>query len=102
MLAANIDTVVLGCTHYPFVIPLIQAIVGDRVRVIDPAPAVARQTHRLLKQRNLLKDSVTTGQLQFATSGEPAFLKTFLERIGFPAVVVNRVRWDGLHLVDET
>jgi glutamate racemase len=100
MLAANIDTVVLGCTHYPFVIPLIQAIVGDQVRVIDPAPAVARQTHRLLEQRNLLKDSVSTGKLQFATSGEPAFLQTFLERIGFPAAVVNRVRWDGFRLVD--
>jgi glutamate racemase len=100
MLAANIDTVVLGCTHYPFVIPLIQAIVGDRVRVIDPAPAVARQTHRLLEQRNLLKASVSTGQLEFATSGEPASLKTFLELIGFPAAVVKRVRWDGLHLVE--
>ncbi len=42
MLAENIDTVVLGCTHYPFVIPLIQQIVGPEVRVIDPAPAVAR------------------------------------------------------------
>src|SRR3990172_353729 len=41
MLEEDIDTVVLGCTHYPFVIPLIQRIVGDKVRVIDPAPAVA-------------------------------------------------------------
>ncbi len=38
MLEKNIDTVVLGCTHYPFVIPLIQKIVGEKVRVIDPAP----------------------------------------------------------------
>src|SRR6185503_12569369 len=44
MLKKNIDTVVLGCTHYPFVIPLIQQIVEDNVRVIDPAPAVAKQT----------------------------------------------------------
>src|SRR5512147_1224605 len=49
MLEKNIDTVVLGCTHYPFVIPLIQRIVGENVRVIDPAPAVARQTGRLLE-----------------------------------------------------
>src|SRR5215208_5474700 len=39
MLEKNIDTVVLGCTHYSFVIPLVQQIVGDRVRVIDPAPS---------------------------------------------------------------
>jgi glutamate racemase len=48
MLERGIDTVVLGCTHYPFVIPLIKRIVGPNVRVIDPAPAVARQTGRLL------------------------------------------------------
>ncbi|HEX9332159.1 MAG TPA: glutamate racemase, partial [Anaerolineales bacterium] len=51
MLERNIDTVVLGCTHYPFVIPLIQQIVGANVRVIDPAPAVAKQTGRLLEER---------------------------------------------------
>jgi len=47
MLAQGIDTVVMGCTHYPFVIPLIQQIAGANVRVIDPAPAVcpADQTH---------------------------------------------------------
>jgi glutamate racemase len=44
MLQAGIDTVVLGCTHYPLVIPQIQSICGPQVRVIDPAPAVARQT----------------------------------------------------------
>ncbi len=42
MLKQGIDTVVLGCTHYPFVIPLIQQIAGPAVRVIDPAPAIAR------------------------------------------------------------
>lgn len=50
MLARGIDTIVLGCTHYPFVIPLIQEIVGDGVNVIDPAPAVARQAKRLWDQ----------------------------------------------------
>ena len=49
MLSQGIDTVVLGCTHYPFVIPLIQEITGPGVRVIDPAPAVARQVQRLLE-----------------------------------------------------
>ena len=53
MLEQNIDTVVLGCTHYPFVIALIQQIVGENVRVIDPAPAVARQALRLLDGSNL-------------------------------------------------
>ena len=52
MLEQGIDTIVLGCTHYPFVIPLIHRIVGSNVRVIDPAPAVARQVERLRGQRN--------------------------------------------------
>ena len=43
MLEHDIDQLVLGCTHYPFVIPLIQQIAGPGVRVIDPAPAVARR-----------------------------------------------------------
>jgi glutamate racemase len=51
MLARGADTVVLGCTHYPFVIPLIQDLAGPEVRVIDPAPAVARQVRRVLEQR---------------------------------------------------
>ena len=55
MLARGMDTVVMGCTHYPFVIPLIQEIAGPGVRVIDPAPAVARQTERVLTERGLLQ-----------------------------------------------
>jgi glutamate racemase len=53
MLARGADTVVLGCTHYPFVIPLIEDIVGISVRVIDPAPAVARQVRRVLDAQGL-------------------------------------------------
>lgn len=54
MLHRGIDTIVLGCTHYPFVIPMIQDIAGENVRVIDPAPAVARQVRRLLEQSGSL------------------------------------------------
>ncbi|MCU0488955.1 MAG: glutamate racemase [Anaerolineales bacterium] len=58
MIEQDIDTVVLGCTHYPFVIPLIREITGPTIRVIDPAPAVARQTRRLLTEQNLLNKSL--------------------------------------------
>ena len=44
MVAAGADTLVLGCTHFPFVMPLIQQIAGPSVEVIDPAPAIARRT----------------------------------------------------------
>lgn len=76
MLQRDIDTVVLGCTHYPFVIPLIQQIVGDKVRVIDPAPAVARQTARLLEARGARNRSGGMGNLQLYTSGDPVALQS--------------------------
>ncbi|HEY9089092.1 MAG TPA: glutamate racemase, partial [Anaerolineaceae bacterium] len=57
MLEQGIDTVVLGCTHYPFAIPIVQEIVGPGVRVIDPAPAVARQIGRVLAARGTLAGS---------------------------------------------
>ena len=46
--AAGIDTLVLGCTHYPFLMEAIERLAGPTIRVIDPAPAVARQAMRLL------------------------------------------------------
>lgn len=100
MLANNIDTVVLGCTHYPFVIPLIQEIVGEKVRVIDPAPAVARQTARVLEKHNLLNTQTSFGRLQFATSGKPEILENFLLRIELPNSPVQRVSWNGARLID--
>ena len=48
LLDAGADTIVLGCTHYPFLRPVIERIAGPGVRVIDPAPAVAKQVLRVL------------------------------------------------------
>ncbi|HVN54029.1 MAG TPA: glutamate racemase [Anaerolineaceae bacterium] len=73
MLDRGIDTIVLGCTHYPFVIPLIQSIAGPDVRVIDPAPAVARQVERVLEAQNLLKtgaDPAGPAPVRFITTGD--------------------------------
>ena len=54
LLAECADTIVLGCTHYPFLAPVIQRVAGDDVTIIDPAPAVARQTVKVMQQRGLL------------------------------------------------
>ncbi len=69
MLEDGADTIVLGCTHYPFVIPLIQEIVGPSVRVIDPSPAIARQARRLLEMRGLLRSAQMPASLHFFTTG---------------------------------
>jgi glutamate racemase len=93
MLEKNIDTVVLGCTHYPFVIPLIQQIVGDNVRVIDPAPSVAKQVRRVLEAKRLKNESTTTGGVKFYTSGDPAELKSLLPLLLGEGGEVHRIRW---------
>ncbi|HET9911269.1 MAG TPA: glutamate racemase [Anaerolineales bacterium] len=99
MLAKNIDTVVLGCTHYPFVIPLVQQIVGENVRVIDPAPAVARQTGRLLEANGMKKQSGKKGSLKFYTSGDPEALRLLLPRLLGEMEEVEKVEWLNDHVI---
>ena len=70
MLEEGVDEVVMGCTHYPFVIPLIKEIVGEDVEVIDPAPAVARQAGRLIDEFDLHKGGQEDGEVLFYTTGE--------------------------------
>jgi glutamate racemase len=95
MLEKNIDTVVLGCTHYPFVIPLIQQIVGDRVRVIDPAPAIAKQVRRLLEVGGMRSTSRSKGDVKFYTSGDPVSLKSMLPVLLGELGMVERVIWSN-------
>ena len=54
MLNFNIDHLVLGCTHYPYLIPQIQEIVGNEVKIIDSGEAVAKQTKAILEKNNIL------------------------------------------------
>jgi len=82
MLAEGIDTVVLGCTHYPFVIPLIQQIVGPDVQVIDPAPAIARQVRRVLEREGMLQSGDAAGRVEFETSGDPVKFMKMVRRLG--------------------
>ncbi len=70
MLAAGVDTLVLGCTHYPFVSPLLQELAGEQVTIIDPAPAVARQTRYVLQQRGLSAPEHSRDTLRCFTSGD--------------------------------
>jgi glutamate racemase len=93
MLDKNIDTVVLGCTHYPFVIPLIQQIVGRNVRVIDPAPSVAKQVRRVLEAKGLKKESGSLGDVIYYTSGSPEELKSILPLLLGETGDVRQVEW---------
>jgi glutamate racemase len=94
MLAAGVDTLVLGCTHYPFVLPLIRRISeeiapGQVKKIIDPAPAVARQTGRLLAWYNLIPETVAAGNLTlFTTADRSRFVEISQQLLGYhlPAV----------------
>jgi glutamate racemase len=95
MLEKNIDTVVLACTHYPFVIPLIQEIVGEKVRVIDPAPAVARQTKRLLEAKELKREVGDQSNVQFFTSGDAGLVQSLLPKLLSEEGEVKTLQWEG-------
>lgn len=101
MLEAGVDTIVLGCTHYPFVLPLIQEIAGPGVQIIDPAPAVARQTVRVLQANELLAPGPRAGELpaegqwRALTSGDPRALARMAQRLLQLPLPVQGVRWSG-------
>jgi glutamate racemase len=94
MLEKNIDTVVLGCTHYPFVIPLIERIAGEKVRVIDPAPAVAKQVKRLLEAGGMLNQNQKEGNVRFITSGNVDPAKKVLSLLLGIDAEVESVTWE--------
>ena len=108
MLEQGIDTVVLGCTHYPFVIPLIRQITGPTVRVIDPAPAVARQVQRLLVATHLLdfnlkNDAEQPGEpshlLRFTTTGDASRLEAMLPGLLGERAFVEKLTWKAGKLI---
>jgi glutamate racemase len=92
LLAQNIDALVLGCTHYPFVAPLLAKICGPGVRLIDPAPAVARQTVRMTADNG--RSTGERGRLSYFTSGDVAAFQRALTRLGAEAGEVRGVGWE--------
>jgi glutamate racemase len=95
MLAQGVDTIVLGCTHYPFAIPLIREITGSEVRVIDPAPAVARQVERVFNSTGLSSPSAgSLTQTCILTTGDTASLTQLLPRLLESNALVEPVQWE--------
>lgn len=90
MCTAGVDTLILGCTHYPFVLPLIQQIAGSAVQIVDPAPAVARQTRRVWQEKGLVQGG-EVAPYQFFTSGRPAVLQQLLPHLIGKAFPVQSV-----------
>lgn len=78
MVEKNIDYLVLGCSHYPYLIPQIKKIIPEHIKIIDSGEAVAKQTHKILEQNHLLNHSKEKSSQIFYTNSEPAVLETIL------------------------
>lgn len=71
LLSAGADIIVLGCTHYPFLLPVLQKVAGPDIRFIDPAPAVARQLVHVLERDGMLSAVEASSALARNASAVP-------------------------------
>lgn len=99
LLDAGADTIVLGCTHYPFVKPLIQEIVGTGIALIDTGAAVARQLEKRLIEEVLLTES-GGGNISFWTNSNAANAELIIERLWPANARINRLVEPNYRLVD--
>jgi glutamate racemase len=81
LLEEGVDTLVLGCTHFPFLTSVIQEVAGPNVAVIDPAVAVARELRRRLETAALLSESKEPGSEMFWTSGSVEEIAPVMSRL---------------------
>ncbi|MFD0989284.1 glutamate racemase [Mariniflexile jejuense] len=79
MLNANIDYLVLGCTHYPYLMPLLIELLPNHVKIIDSGEAVARQTKAVLDKHNLLNTQRKKGNYQFYTNRNTDVMASLLD-----------------------
>lgn len=101
ILDAGADTIVLACTHYPFLLEPIRRIAGPTVNVIDPAPAIARYLHRVLEQQGLLGPAGQAARHTFYTTGAAGPYQRTLGRLSGAQGPVRVARWQGEHALVE-
>ena len=78
LLRKGIDTLILGCTHFPFLRPLIEQRGGAHLKIIDTGAAIARQTLRVLEKNSIVNTNLRTGVVRFITTGEIAAVRAAL------------------------
>jgi glutamate racemase len=81
LLDKGVDTLVLGCTHYPFILPLIRKIAGDDISIVDTGNAIARELKRQLYAHRLLNDDHQDGVVQFWSTGDAAAVQPVMSRL---------------------
>ena len=99
LIEAHVDTLVLGCTHYPFVWDVISKLMGGHVTIIDSGAAVARQVQCVLEREECIRPGLLPGNVRAFTSGNPInFARQFHQLLGHDVpvqgVVWNRCVWE--------
>ncbi len=79
MLEKNIDFLVLGCTHYPYLIPMLIKMLPEHIKIIDSGLAVAKQTHNVLSLNHILNDTKEKATIKLFSNGNVDVLNTILE-----------------------
>ncbi len=80
LVKANIDYLVLGCSHYPYLIPQIKEIMGVAISIIDSGEAVAKQTQAVLQKNNLLNNALTPAKYLFYNNKQTQTLNNLLQQ----------------------
>jgi glutamate racemase len=81
LIEKNIDHLVLGCTHYPFLIEVLEKLLPKDVKIIDPSPAIVKQVERILELNNMFNEVIDKRKYDFYSSGNSEVLKNLLKRI---------------------
>jgi glutamate racemase len=94
VVALNIDTLVLGCTHYPLLKPVLQEVLGSSIRLVDSAQAVTEQTKELLNEYNLGNEQKESPEYRFYVTDVPHRFKEIGELfLGRGLSDVTVVKW---------
>jgi len=88
MVGQGMDTLVLGCTHYPFIMPLIKDMIGDEICILDSGDAIASELARQLSRYGLLSEE-QPGRVVFWSSGETSASVAIMSRLWGRAVTVH-------------
>jgi glutamate racemase len=93
MLGEKLDTLILGCTHYPLLEPLIKKVMGEEVNVISSGDETAREISAILQYNGLLETSDDEPNHEFFTTGSTTiFSKIASEWLGYPIANVKKIK----------
>lgn len=89
---ADVDTIILGCTHYPLITPMLRRLCGPRMSLIDSAEETAREVAEILQRKGMASESQTEGDYRFVCTGDPEEFREVGGRfLQLPIREVNRL-----------